>query len=91
LIGGGDTLVLGVGLGDEIILYIFGIYQKGLHLWRRNFKNRCMEKKRRLSIEVGPGVGIYIAWDADEKELYVALPLLVFCFWLGKRKGLDHE
>ena len=50
-----------------------------------------MEKKRRLSIEVGPGVGIYIAWDADEKELYVALPLLVFCFWLGKRKGLDHE
>lgn len=52
-------------------------------------KNRCMEKKRRLSIEVGPGIGVYIAWDVEEKELYVALPLLIFCFWLGKRKEVD--
>lgn len=52
-------------------------------------KNRSMEKKRRLSIEVGPGIGLYIAWDVEEKELYVALPLLILCFWLGKRKEID--
>lgn len=84
-------MVLGGRVGRRNNFILFWNLPKGFAPLEEKLKNRRMKDKRRLSIEVGPGIGIYIAWDADEKELYVALPLLVCCFWFGKRKGLDHE
>lgn len=88
-LGEGTLWYRGVCLGRQNNFILFWNLPKGFAPLEEKLKNRSMEKKRRLSIEVGPGIGVYIAWDAEEKELYVALPLLIFCFWLGKRKEVD--
>lgn len=44
-LGEGTLWYRGYVWGGKIILYFFGIYQKGLHLWRRNLKTEVWRRK----------------------------------------------